>query len=75
MVGLFQMWPVATSLPFGYSTYACVGLETGGRWQVGAWWSAPWLSSLPPIYLSQHQCVWLPWMPILPPQGGVAFPP
>ena len=74
MIGLFQVAPTA-GWPIGYVVDACVGVETTGRWQVGVWWIAPWLSSMPPVYLPQHYCIWLPWLPILPLRGGLAIPP
>jgi hypothetical protein len=58
-----------------YTMQVCAGIGWQPRFQVGVWWSYPWISALPPVMLPNPTCVWLPWLPLLPPIGGYAFPP
>lgn len=81
---------IAAMLAIGHSqanaggvntVHICAGYGTNyttGQQQIGVWWVAPYapyLSRLPPVILPHAACLLVAWPPLLPPQGGFAFPP
>ena len=75
-VGLaFQTGTGRGMLDSRYVVDVCVGVNTGPSFQVGLTWIAPYMSSMPPVMLQNPACALVPWPPLLPPRGGLAFPP
>ena len=75
-LGLLGMQLAAASgvWPGGNVVQVCVGVNTTPRRQVGLTWIRPDMSSLPPVQLQNPVCTLFPWLAVLPPRGGVAFP-
>mgnify|MGYP000950718989 CR=1 FL=1 len=69
LVAASQAWLPAARLPLGYSVYACAHSQPGGpRLEIG--WSLPQLmSSVIPGRPPRPGCLYLPWLPVLPPTG------
>lgn len=63
-------------LPIGYTVLACASVTTTPRLQLSVSWIMPaLLSSLVPVPPWSRGCVYLPWLPVLPPSGYGRFPP
>lgn len=66
---------VAQTNPAYQATF-CVGAVTMGRTQVGVWWQALFMSRLMTAAVSPYAlCANIPWPPLFPPAGEIAFPP
>jgi hypothetical protein len=58
----------------GYSVEVCIGLTRPPRVRLGVTWISPYLSSLPPVPLSNPVCTFVPWLPAVPLRGGFTIP-
>jgi hypothetical protein len=71
-----QFTPQGGGLPIGYTVLACANISTQPRLAITAGWMIPQLMSAliptPPIV---RGCLYLPWLPALPPSGFWRFPP
>jgi hypothetical protein len=74
IVGLSQRWLPRAGLPLGYTAVVCAEVQLGPP-RLEATIMLPHLRSVSVLFHLPGRCAWLPWLPALPHNLHLQFPP